>query len=209
MTDTIARKMKYFSDISWLWRNKEGGFFRRATVRLDPCEGALLWKYCKVTTGGILELGRFHGGSTVLLLEGTSHTDRKVTSVDMNPAQMKKECKKIFNQHENRLNLITSKTQHAKIDHDYDLLFIDAGHCYDDVKTDTETHWKKLKPQGFVVYHDHTGPDWPTAPPKNGVKEFCDEWVEQGRMKKIESARSMIVFQKMNNSKLCDSILFC
>jgi|TARA_Y100000310_G_scaffold309815_1_gene354335 predicted O-methyltransferase YrrM len=179
----------YFSDISWLWWDKNlNDFARRSIIRLDTVEGALLWKYSKKTSDSILEIGRGYGGSTVLLLEATAGTNRIITSIDCNPDIINNKCKKSFHQYNNRLKLINEFSSKAIIKYNYDLLFIDGDHTYNGVKADTTIHWEKLNVGGFVVYHDYY---------YDAIKQFCSEWVSQGQMEKIEIVRSMIVFKKI------------
>jgi predicted O-methyltransferase YrrM len=168
------------------------------------------------TSGGIVEIGRKFGGSTVLLLEATDHTDREVTSIDINPSAVKSECEAVFVKNKDRLDLIDVESSQARISHGYDLLFIDGDHTYNGVKTDTESFWDGLEVGGYALYHDYDvsfdmaevhGPKarrrYNLKSKKKkliegcGVKHFCDEWLAAGRAEKVEESRTMIVFKKL------------
>jgi predicted O-methyltransferase YrrM len=52
----------------------------------------------------------------------------------------------------------------------FDVVFIDAGHRYADVKEQTDAVWSKVRAGGLLVYHDVFG-----AEDEGGVKRFLDE----------------------------------
>lgn len=53
-----------------------------------------------------------------------------------------------------------------------DLVFIDAGHGYEDVKADIEAWFPHVKPSGLMVFHDYGARVW------SGVKKAVDEMME-------------------------------
>tara|TARA_Y100000004_G_C8722589_1_gene330740 strand:+ start:27 stop:590 length:564 start_codon:yes stop_codon:yes gene_type:complete len=186
--------MKYFSDVNWLWYDKSSRqFTKRCIIRLNVFEGCLLWKYIKKTEGDVIEIGRLHGGSTILISEALSDSKRKLHSIDPVNA-IKDECKTHIKENSSRINLIemTSQDAHEKIKfNNTDCIFIDGDHSYEGVKSDTELYWKYLDIGGYMIYHDYL------KTLKWGVFQFCNEWISQGYMKKIEHVESMAVFQKI------------
>tara|TARA_Y100000310_G_scaffold332892_2_gene409366 strand:- start:1957 stop:2535 length:579 start_codon:yes stop_codon:yes gene_type:complete len=190
--------MKHLSDLSWLWKNPNGDIAERATIQLHCHEAALLWKYCNVTHGGILEIGRRRGGSTTLLLEATEGMDRPLTSVDITSELLDPDCMSVFDKHKSRFNLITAPSHKACIEHGYDLLFIDGDHTYKGVRTDVLTHWDNLMVGGYALFHDYgKNSKGKRYCHNSGVDLFCYEWTEQGHMEKVEVVRSMAAFRKI------------
>lgn len=57
---------------------------------------------------------------------------------------------------------------------EFDLIFIDGGHKYEDVKQDIEVCWPKLKNGGIMAFHDYGG--WP------GVTKAIDERFDKGKI---------------------------
>jgi predicted O-methyltransferase YrrM len=196
--------MKQFSDIIWLWEESETGITRsRKVIRQHLSEAELLWKYCTLTSGGIVEIGTYHGGGTTLLLEASSHTNRRVSSIDrFSPSQMApvhrrddfhESCKKVFEKNKNRLSLIVEYSKDVVIYHSYDLLFIDGNHSYEGVKTDLEVHFPRLEIGGIVVFHDYGS----IKESHKQVTKAVDEWVDSGHIKLLEVARSLAAFRKI------------
>ena len=165
----------------------------RFIIKQNWTEAALLWKYSKLTKGNIVEIGRFHGGSTVLLIEATRDTDRKVISIDPEDAYINKKCREVFNEAGDRLQLINEYSENVVMQSNYELLFIDANHRYPHIKNDTVRFWDNLEMNGYVLYHDYS--NIATA----DVTHFCDAWETAGKMVMVEQVRSMIAFQKVEN----------
>ena len=72
-----------FVKLLWLFNSPRE---TRNIIRLDLHEAGLLYKYAHqscLTEGSILEIGRYWGGSTVLLAIATHNTDVNVVSVDV------------------------------------------------------------------------------------------------------------------------------
>jgi predicted O-methyltransferase YrrM len=69
-----------FEDVAFLFTSDNRN---RGTLRMNFDEAALLWKSVRATHGGVLEIGRRFGGSTVLL--ALAAPDRTITSIDIAP----------------------------------------------------------------------------------------------------------------------------
>lgn len=63
----------------------------------------------------------------------------------------------------------TSEQAAAVIPSDYDMVFLDAMHTYEDVKADLERWWPRIRPGGILVCHDYGHDHFP------GVKQAVDE----------------------------------
>jgi len=186
--------MKYFSDVDWLWKNESKNEYNtRYIIRLNTWEASLLWKYVKISSGDVIEIGRKYGGSTILISEALSHTKRKVLSIDPVNA-IKDVCQTYIKENSLRIELIemTSQEAHKRIKfNNTDCIFIDGDHSYDGVKSDTELFWDYLNLNGYVIYHDCD------IPSQGKVEIFCENWSSQGYMKLVEQKQSMAVFQKI------------
>lgn len=58
------------------------------------------------------------------------------------------------------------------IDNQFDLIFLDAMHTYEDVKSDIQMWWPRLRSGGVMAFHDYGHDDFP------GVKKAVDEWFD-------------------------------
>src|SRR3990167_5570095 len=67
-----------------------------------------------------------------------------------------------------------------------DLLFIDGGHDYEQVKADIEAWYDKVS--GKIAFHDYGS--WP------GVTQAVDEAIKQGKLKKVYQVGTLIVTEK-------------
>ena len=149
-------------------------------IRMTYGEAQLLNKYCKKATKGILEIGRFFGGSTYLLVFSAPN-GIKVTSVDkenyiklydnqksvphklrdIREAYISDEYKKVVNylneaQQDKKLTLLNVDSKKLELKEDYDVVFIDGDHTYGGVKNDVE---KVLRPSTkYIVLHDYFEP---------------------------------------------------
>ena len=153
-----------FEDLVWLFNcGKES----RGIVRLNLDEGAYLYKIAKsLKNAKILEIGRFEGGSTILL----ASTGNELDSIDIAPKNdtfievMLRQL--VIN---NQVNLIINDTKNMNFpENKYDLIFIDGGHSYEQVKNDFLKVKKAVKIGGHLLFHDYS----PTQPE---VVKFIDE----------------------------------
>ena len=148
-------------------------------IRMTYGEAQLLGKYCKRATKGILEIGRFFGGSTYFIV-ASSPENIPVLSVDLknhikiyknkkdvpqsNKCQTLKKAytsnryKKVVNyinevQKDKKLTLLNIDSKDLDLKEDYDVVFIDGDHSYGGVKNDVE---KVLRPSTkYIILHDH------------------------------------------------------
>jgi predicted O-methyltransferase YrrM len=60
-------------------------------------------------------------------------------------------------------------SQQIQIPNDFDVVFIDGCHQYNEVRDDIHRWWQKIRPGGLLVNHDYHHPDWP------GVTQALDE----------------------------------
>lgn len=58
---------------------------------------------------------------------------------------------------------------HCAVEGQFDLVFLDAMHTYEDVRADIKRWWPRVREGGLMVFHDYTHPDFP------GVQKAVDE----------------------------------
>lgn len=192
-----------FGDLAWLFANNN---LNRGILRQNFDEAALLWRAVRTSRGPILEIGRRHGGSTVLLLQAAN--GRTVTSVDLAP-QHHPLCDSFFEKTKadepDRLNLVIGNSRAARAGEVFGFLFIDGDHSYEGVKADVCAHWRSLRafdgaPAG-VVFHDAVPNDGLAHVGKlnhhEGVSRVCDELVALGCAERVDSAGSSLWLYKI------------
>ncbi len=140
---------------------------------------------CAKEHKNILELGSWKGRSTHALLSGAKKNGGTVTAVDTfqgsadpqdltNSQAKEQDIYGIFlknTQHFGNLNVVRKTGNEAAKtfnDETFDMIFIDAGHTYEEVKEDIETWIPKLNAGGLLCGHDYSNL-WP------GVMQAVDE----------------------------------
>lgn len=106
-------------------------------IRLCPWEAQYLYMLASRAKLGMVETGRFHGGSTFML--AWSNRDVPIHTVDIAP-QNDELLKSYFPTHGICANV--------------DLLFIDADHSYEGCTADLENWYPNLAVGGHIVLHD-------------------------------------------------------
>ncbi len=124
-------------------------------VSLYPWEGEYLFHVARRARLGLLEIGRFKGGSTFLLACAAPKVP--IYSIDRAP-QDDEHLQQIFKEtgQGRRVNLIVGDSQHGRFPSvgPYDVLFIDGDHSYDGVAADISNWYGGLAKNGHVLFHD-------------------------------------------------------
>jgi predicted O-methyltransferase YrrM len=165
----------------------------RGLIRQNFDEAALLWKAVKQSKGYILEIGRYKGGSTILI--SAAAEDRKVFSIDINAPSSVLENYMVGMELLKLSNVILIQGDSKNVDvlkESIGLLFVDGDHSFKGVQKDTELYWPSLEIGGLAVYHDAVEPSF--CP---GVKKVCDKLIESGVAKQIETAGSSLLLEKL------------
>lgn len=190
-----------FEELAWLFASTT---HNRGIIRQDFNEAALLWSAVRSSRGPMLEIGRRHGGSTVLLL--LSGSDRSILSIDSEPAHHPI-CDHYFQRPDIAARL-TLKVGDSRIPvvATFGFAFIDGDHTYEGVRADVVAHWNALREfEGVppsVVFHDAVpnsqGVDH-TSSHHDGVQKVCEELVAQGCAIRRGVAGSSLWLQKIND----------
>lgn len=127
----------------------------REFVRLEPWEIWYLFMLASKAKLGIIETGRFNGGSVVVM--SCANSNVPIFSIDIAP-QNDTRLKEILSvlQVGSNVQLITGDSQKTKYQQitPVDLLFIDGDHTYDGCMNDLKNWYDMLVEGGHVVLHD-------------------------------------------------------
>jgi len=192
-----------FADLAWLFTCDNRN---RGIIRQNFDEAALLWRAVKASGGPILEIGRRHGGTTVLLT--TAAAGRRVTSLDIEPAHLPP-CEAFFDRvraaDPDCLELLVASSHQPLPGRWFGLLFIDGDHSYEGVRADVLAHWSSLRPvdgrPALAVFHDavpNGGLDHAGHPNHcEGVQRLCGELLTLGIAERVEAAGSSLLLRKL------------
>ena len=124
-------------------------------IRLCPWEMEFLYMVARRAKVGIVEIGRYNGGSTFLL--ACAAPGVPIHSIDIAP-QNDDLLKELFATHEvgRNVTLIVGDSQHTHYDSvgPIDVLFIDGDHSYDGCMADIRNWYDTVIPGGMIVFHD-------------------------------------------------------
>ena len=129
----------------------------REFVRLDPWEAAYLTCLAVRARRGILEIGRFKGGSTLAL--ALANGEVPIVSIDIAPVDDER-LRSVLVEHEvgRNVHLLIGDSRNGQFAEagpdSYDLLFVDGDHSYEGCLADLERWWPGLAVGGSVVLHD-------------------------------------------------------
>lgn len=159
----------------------------------------LLKKYSKDKT--VVELGTFRGRAAILI----SHFAKIITTIDLYPdSRLTLYPELTFEYMKNNLNKYKNikvikgeASQSAKLfdDNSIDMIFVDAGHGYNDVMNDYNSWYSKLKKDGIYIFHDFKY--------MRGLDKACDvqtpvnDILKTGKLKMLEIAGWCLVAQKV------------
>jgi predicted O-methyltransferase YrrM len=123
----------------------------------------------------MFEFGTFKGQTTrtiVLNLPALA-----VSTLDLNPSLSDVLLNGSLNV--TRLKGHSGSFDFAPFSKTFDLIFIDGGHDYYTVKSDTENAVRMVRPGGIIVWHDYGTPEW-------DVTKYLDEVAETLNIHRVE-----------------------
>ena len=190
--------IKGFEDLWWLFHV---GPSNRGIIRLDFDEARLLYKYCRtIREGHVLEIGRFNGGSTLLIACGIG-LSAHLTSIDRSPKNddelLNVLCK--FNCDE-KVTLVNADANTVNSQEKYRLIFIDGDHTYEGIKNDFNKWKTQLEKNAYIVFHDAAQTRWNSTTLKDCsrfVKEILQNWAVDYKL--IDQAGSLAIVQFIGN----------
>jgi predicted O-methyltransferase YrrM len=131
------------------------GVVPRDFIRLEPWEAEYLFILGSRAREGIVEIGRFNGGSSLVF--SCANTNVPIYSIDIG-AKDDNRLSNLLDEigYGKNLKLVTGDSQKGTFADvpPFDLLFIDGDHSYEGCLADLVAWYPRLKPGGHVVLHD-------------------------------------------------------
>jgi hypothetical protein len=193
---TLTRQPKRFEDLSQLFFCSP---LSRGILRQDIDEAAILFKYVSSLSRPVgIEIGRFYGGSTVLLATAIG-AEGKLISMDIAPKNNDVELRKILEklQMTERVELIINDANKVEINHELDFAFIDGDHSYEGARLDHNRWGSKLKTGGLLIHHD-MGNTRPYAVQWNDLALLYQaiQVTQSACLEVVAEAGSMVIFKR-------------
>ena len=177
------------SELLWLFTSNPDS---RGIIRQNLGEAELLYRLAREAWVGVLEIGRLHGGSTVLIATAMGPSEVPFTSVDL-VNQVKSPCAAVLASLAaggRAVTLVTGNSRFVELQHQCDLVFIDGDHEYRGVKGDLENARKYMVPGAVVAFHDAI----PTAYGGcAGVIQYTNELLESGELERVDAVDTLLV----------------
>ncbi len=138
-------------------------------IRMEPWEAEYIFRIAERSKTGILETGRFRGGSTLLL--SCAAPTVPIWSIDVAPVDDEK-LREIFQSLQIGANVElivgdSRKTRYPGIT-EFDVLWVDGDHSYQGCMDDLENWIGPLRSGGHILVHD----SYPGQPVMDAVAEF-------------------------------------
>lgn len=164
----------------------------RDIIRLNLDEGAYLYSITNgLENARVLEVGRFRGGSTILLAAALGEGST-LESVDLRPRNDKFVVMILDNLKLTNVELIRNDIHNLDLKDKYDLIFIDGNHTYEGIQKDFEKLKDTVKVSGSLVFHDY-------ASNQPDVMKYIDEVVKKDKQSKlIKQVSSLMHFVRID-----------
>ncbi len=125
-----------------------------------------------------IEIGVLEGDTTKYLLANNPHLVMYV----IDPFPKRKELITNIDEFQDRVKIIELKSDEAVRLFDkreFDFVWIDGDHSYEQVKRDIENYLPLVKKGGIIGGHDYDSPAFP------GVKKAVDEYFDNSKIEKV------------------------
>jgi predicted O-methyltransferase YrrM len=153
----IPPKISGFHDLFYLFASHQAN---RGILAQDVDEAAYIWKtITDRKPANILEIGRWLGGSTVLIASAAAQYGGTLVSVDLKVKAPEYARDELIKDHLARIGLANfSLNIGSSFDFNpgrtIDLAFIDGDHSYEGVKKDLLNTLKYVRPGADLLFHD-------------------------------------------------------
>jgi predicted O-methyltransferase YrrM len=173
----------------------------RGVLRQDLDEATALYRAIRQLVGPVgVEIGRCHGGSTLLLACAVGPRGR-VISIDIAPRgdgalrEVLQRAGVLA-----RVELLVLDANRAAVDSPLDFLFVDGDHSYAGAKRDHNRWAPQVRPGGLVAYHDMAFAR-PMATQEADLKRLRDEILAQkpACLKLLREAGSLSIFERTDS----------
>lgn len=197
----LPSAIKGFEDLSFLFWSTP---INRGIIRQDFDEASALYRTISNIKNPLgVEIGRFSGGSTILLASALGETG-KLISIDIRP-QNDDLLTSILDQYGflGRVQLIKGDANDILLNEDwqYDFVFIDGDHSYEGAKRDHNKWGSKVKTNGYIIHHDmglgriHATQHSALARLKNDILQ-----IQANEMELLFEVGSMCFFRKRSSN---------
>lgn len=195
----VPRKIEDFADLAGLFGLTP---LARGIIRQDVDEAAALFKAIKeLPEPQGVEIGRFNGGSTLLLAVAVGPKG-KILSIDISPQDdATLDCILQRAQVRQRVELVIGDANKVERDQSFDFAFIDGDHSYDGAKRDHNRWGRKTREGGLIIHHDMAS-----------SRRFATQWNELAQLRAdilskqrdhlelVDEVGSLSIFRKRNGS---------
>jgi predicted O-methyltransferase YrrM len=151
----------------------------RDYIRLDPWEMEYMFIAASRARKGIVEIGRFNGGSTFLM--SCANGNVPIWSLDIAP-QDDDLLRSNFRKYGvgGNVDLIIGDSQNTKYPQvkEFDVLFIDGDHTYEGCMADINNWYPHLAIGGHLLFHDSYATNHPRHGVQNAVSDFLESHPE-------------------------------
>lgn len=195
---TLPNGVDGFEDLAFLFTSAHEN---RGILRMDFDEAALLYGIvARIPARRGVEIGRFRGGSTVMLSAAMPDNGRLV-SIDIQPKDddaVRAALRHIGTDH--KVALVVSDANDVDYDEELDFVFIDGGHSYEAAKKD-HLKWGALVKKGGLIVHHDMAMGRPDALPHAALLRLQEDIVRhQGRDVELrKEAGSLAVFCRISD----------
>lgn len=145
----------------------------RGLLRQDMDEAWALYKTVhSIPRPRGVEIGRYHGASTVLLAL-TVGPEGRLLSIDIEPRN-DESLRAVLRRYglENRVELMVADANDVEIDHPLDFVFIDGDHRYEGARRDHNRWGRLVRPGGYVIHHDMAN-----------ARPYATQWKDLARLR--------------------------
>jgi predicted O-methyltransferase YrrM len=191
----VPEKVNGFEDLTFLFWSSP---LNRGFLRQDLDEAATLFSVVRsMQTPKGAEIGRFHGGSTLLLAVAVG-VEGKLLSIDLAPQGdelLNDMLRKLALQ--DRVELIIADANDVKTDDELDFVFIDADHSYEGARRDHNKWGSKVRTGGYIIHHDMAA-NRPYATQWDALKQLRSEILsrQSHTLTLIREVGSLSIFQR-------------